>query len=140
MVTRRAAGKRDHAGRMAQVLEPARNVLLLGTEALGREDRVGFGGRVDAQRFQKVRHRRVAFAAVRAVGQVLGHRRIEELSALDGQIAVEQSLVLEVVRAVHHGFPPSRPRSFRAARKRWTRTVDSFNPVMALTSRGVQSP
>ena len=57
-----------------------------------------------------------------------------------GEVALEQPIVVEVVRAADHGFPPSRARSFRAARNRWTRTVDSFSPVIALTSRGVQSP
>ena len=82
----------------------------------------------------------VALAAVVAVGQVLGDRRIDALAAALGEIAVEQAIVVEVTRASGHGLPPSRPRSLRAARNRWTRTVDSFNPVMALTSRGVQSP
>ena len=82
----------------------------------------------------------VARAARGAVGQMLGDGRIERLAAPLGEIAVEQPVVLEVARATDHGLPPSRPRSLRAARNRWTRTVDSFRPVIALTSRGVQSP
>jgi len=48
-----------------------------------------------------------------------------------------KGLDVEVMRAEHHGLPPKRPRSLRAARNRCTRTVDSFRPVIMLTSRGV---
>ena len=82
----------------------------------------------------------VALGAARAVGEVFGRRRVERLAAAFGEVAVEQRIVLEVRRANVHGCPPSSARSLRAARNRWTRTVDSFRPIIALTSRGVQSP
>ena len=71
MVDPGAAGKRDDARRMTEMMEPARNLLLLRTEALWREDLVRFGGGVDAQRVQKVRHRRVPLAAFVAIGEML---------------------------------------------------------------------
>ena len=78
--------------------------------------------------------------ACRALGQMRRDETVHGRSVEPGEIALEQTVVLEVMRATDHGFPPSRPRNLRAARNRWTRTVDSFNPVTALTSRGVQSP
>ncbi len=66
--------------------------------------------------------------------------RIERLAGTLGDITLEQMIFVEMVWTTDHGFPPSSPRSLRAARNRWTRTVDSFRPVIALTSRGVQSP
>ena len=72
---------------------------------------------------------RSARAHVGAVGQVLGRRRIERLAAPLGEVAVEQPIVVrDGARRADHGLPPSRPRSLRAARNRWTRTVDSFKP------------
>ena len=53
---------------------------------------------------------------------------------------LEEPVVVRMASAEHYGLPPSSTRSLRAARNRWTRTVDSFRPVIALTSRGVQSP
>ena len=45
-----AAGEADDARGAAEVLEAARNLLLLRAQALGREDRIGFGVGLRAQR------------------------------------------------------------------------------------------
>jgi hypothetical protein len=132
--------KADHARRSADERHPADDLLLLEPQALGREDGVGFRLAVAAQAVHERGELGVADAAGPAIGEMFGDGRIDRLTAALGQVRVEQPFLLEVMRALDHGSPPSRPRSFRAARNRWTRTVDSFSPVMALTSRGVQSP
>ena len=65
---------------------------------------------------------------------------IKRLSAAVREIPLDEAVVVQVVGTSHHDFAPRSARSFRAARNRWTRTVDSLRPVIALTSRGVQSP
>ena len=120
--------------------DPPGNVLLLEAERLGGENRVGLGFGFGAKSVHEARQFAVANAAVVAVRQVLGGRPIDARTAALGNVALEQPIFVEVMRATGHGLPPSRPRSFLAARNRWTRTVDSFNPVMTLTSRGVRSP
>ncbi len=107
---------------------------------VGRKERVG----LDVRLAPKAVHERgqlcIAAAALMTVSQVFGGRWIERFSGPLRHVAVEQAIFGKMMCTSDHGFPPSRPRSFRAARNRWTRTVDSFKPVMALTSRGVQSP
>ena len=46
-VARRQTRECDHACRMAQMVETAADVLLLRTQPLGSEDRIGLGGRFD---------------------------------------------------------------------------------------------
>ncbi len=82
----------------------------------------------------------IAVAAARAVGEVLDFGRWNRLAGHGFEVALDQPVVVQMVQAADHGLPPRSARSFRAARNRCTRTVDSFNPVIALTSRGVQSP
>ena len=81
----------------------------------------------------------MALMARCAIGEVLGRRRIDEIAGARRQVALEEALVLKVVLmpGEDHGLPLNNPRSLRAARNKWTRTVDSFKPVMALISRGV---
>src|SRR5262245_23953684 len=122
------------------MLQPARDVMLLCPQAFGCEDRVGVGNCLGAQRLHEADKFHVPLATLAAVGEMFGDRGIGTFTASHDKVTIEQAFVLEVMRPTHHGLPPSRPRSFRAARKRWTRTVDSFNPVIALTSRGEQSP
>ena len=97
---------------------------------------VGFG----AQAVHELDEVAVAGAAVPAVEQVLGGGWVGRFARLLGEITVEESLFPQMMSATGQGLPPSNPRSFRAARNRCTRTVDSFRPVIAATSRGVQSP
>ena len=78
--------------------------------------------------------------APRTVGEMVRGRRIDRLAAALDEITVEEPLFRQVTPATDHGLPPSSPRSFRAARNRCTRTVDSFRPVIAAISRGVKSP
>ena len=122
------------------MLDAPRDLLLLCLEPFGGEELVGFGIALGAQCVEKAQELRIARAARRAVGQMFGRTRINGLTGSLGVVTVVQPLLLQVARPTDHGFPPSRPRSLRAARNRCTRTVDSFNPVIALTSRGVQSP
>src|SRR5439155_19465985 len=133
-------GEADHSGRAADALDAPRDLLLLRAQALRREDRIGLRLAVAAQRVHEAGELRIAATAFIAVGQMLDDGRIDRDAAALGQVRVEQPFFLEVTRARDHGLPPSRPRSLRAARNRWTRTVDSLSPVMVLTSRGVQSP
>ena len=107
---------------------------------IGREHFVELGVGFRSQPVHEAPQIRVPRAALRAVGEMLGRRRIERLAGPLGEVALEQPIVVKVVRANDHDLPPSSARSFRAARNRCTRTVDSFRPVIALTSRGVQSP
>ena len=122
------------------MLEAPRDLLLLRSHALGRKNVVELGVGLGANPVHEAPEIRVAGVAVRAVGQVLGGRRLDRLPALFGQVAVEQTVFLEMARAGTSRLSSQKARSLRAARNRWTRTVDSLRPVMALTSRGVQSP
>src|SRR5207247_3662519 len=116
------------------LLEATRNLRLLKPQALAREDRVRLGDALAPELVHEAREIVVALAARRAIGEMLGRRRIDGVAPAFDQITLVQSIVLQVP-AEDHGFPPSSPRSFRAARNKWTRTVDSFNPVMMLISR-----
>src|SRR5207248_1407341 len=93
-----------------------------------------------AQDVHQPRHLGVARAAILTVREMLSGSGIRRLTTSVGKVAVEQAIVLQVTEAKRHGLPPSTVRSLRAARNKWTRTVDSFKPVIALTSLGVQSP
>ncbi len=135
-----AAREADHARRPTELLDPSGDVQLLGAQPIRREEAVGFCIGVRAEPFHELPQLGVAKRARVAIGEVLGGPRIDRFFTALGEIAIEQTLFLNVMRAVNHGLAPSRPRSLRAARKRWTRTVDSLTPMMALTSRGVQSP
>ena len=119
------------------MFQPVRDCLLLRLQTLGREHGVGLRIGLLAESVQETGELAVAFAALSALLQVIDHRRIGQLTASLGEIAVDQAVFLDVMRVSGHGWPPSNPRSLRAARNRWTRTVDSFKPVIALTSRGV---
>ena len=134
------AGETDHASVVAHMLDAAGNLLLLRPLPFRRKDfvelRVGFR----AQGIHEAAEVAVPGAALGAIGQVLGGWRFERFAAMLGEIALEQTVFLEVTRAKDHGCPPSKPRSLRAARNKCTRTVDSLRPMMAPTSRGVQSP
>src|SRR5207244_152551 len=134
------SGERQHVSRLADVLEPLGDLLLLQAQAFRCEHGGGVDFSVRPQALHEVGQPGVARGTWLAVGEMLGQRRIERFAGTVREITVQQSFVAEVVRASDHGLPPKRPRSLRAARKRWTRTVDSFNPVIALTSRGVHSP
>ena len=134
------ARERDDARRVDEKLQAPRDVLLLRSHALGRKNVVELGVRLGANPVHEAPEIRVARVTFRAVGEVHGGRRLDRLPALFGHVAVEETVFREMARLEHHGFPPRRARSLRAARNRWTRTVDSLRPVMALTSRGVQSP
>ena len=127
-------------GVMAEVLDAMRDLLLLPAQILGAKRRVDFGVSLRAHVFHERRQVGVLRAAGGAVRQVLGGWRIQRLAAPARRDSSRTGGLLKVACAVSHGLPPKRPRSLRAARNRWTRTVDSFSPVMALTSRGVQSP
>ncbi len=122
------------------MLEPPEDVLLLLPQPLRREDRVGFGVRLGSHVVQERDELDVARTARVAVGQMFSRRRIERLAAAVREIALDETVVVQVVGTSDHDFAPRSARSFRAARNRWTRTVDSLRPVIALTSRGVQSP
>ena len=122
------------------MVEAARDFLLLEAETFGGEQRIDFGVRLVTKRGHEAFELGVTLGAAGAVGEMFGRWWIERLAATLGKIAIRQRIVLEVWRACAHGWPPRSARSLRAARNRWTRTVDSFRPIMALTSRGVQSP
>ena len=132
--------KIEDARRSADVLDAVGDLLLLGAQVLGRVDIVELGVGLDSQRVHEPRQLVVACGATRAVRQVLARRGIERLADPLCDVAVEEPIVVQMDPQSDHGFPPRRARSLRAARNRWTRTVDSFNPVIVLTSRGVQSP
>ncbi len=125
---------------MADMLDAPRNLRALALQILSTENPVELG----IAEFTKLGHEAdelvVPGRTARTIGQMFGGRRVETLSGSGGQIAIEEAIFGEMAREVHVARPPRRARSFRAARKRCTRTVDSFKPVMALTSRGVQSP
>jgi hypothetical protein len=136
----------DHADREAEdaswrakMRYPPSDVLLLEAERLGGENRVGLGFGFGAKPVHEARELAVAKPTVLAGRQMVCGRLIELAAAL-GDVTLKQPILVKMTRARGHGLPPSRPRSFLAARNRWTRTVDSFNPVMTLTSRGVRSP
>jgi len=117
--------------------------LVLLAQPLGGKDRVGLGDALRTQRVHDLRQFLVPPAARAAIGEMLGQRRIDRFAVPRRQIGVEKAFVLQVTRQGFerfHDLPPSRPRSLRTARNRWTRTVDSLRPVIALISRGVQSP
>ena len=113
-----AAGERDDARGLTQVFEPSGDLLLLKPEPLGREDRIALFVGSHAQRFHELRELGVPLPALRTIGQVFRNGRIECFAPADGEVAVEQALLLEVTGAEDHGLPPSRPRSLRAARNR----------------------
>ena len=130
----------DHARGVAEVFDTAQDGLALRLLPFGGEEGIGLGVGLGPETVHEARELAVPARAVDAVGEVLGRTRIERLAGPFRLVAVEQPILREMLWTTHHGFPPNSPRSFRAARNRWTRTVDSFNPVIALTSRGVQSP
>jgi len=66
--------------------------------------------------------------------------RVQFLACPCREITLEQVVVFQVPGVNDHDLPPRNPRSLRTARNRCTRTVDSLMPVIALTSRGEQSP
>src|SRR5262249_41070423 len=115
-------------------------LLLLEAKAFGGEDRVGFGIGGLAETFEQIDDLVEARRAGGAVGEVFGCRWIRRPLVPRLEVVAVQASVVQMRGVDGHGLPPSNPRSFRAARNKWTRTVDSFRPVMALTSRGVQSP
>ena len=78
--------------------------------------------------------------ALVAVGQVLRRARVQFLACPCREITLEQVVVFQVPGVNDHDLPPRNPRNVRTARNRCTRTVDSLMPVIALTSRGEQSP
>ena len=120
---------------MIEVRNPAEDMLLLIVQAIGREDRLGFRVAVRSNRVEPARERGVSGRARRAAREVLRERRFERLTGAIGQIALVQAIVAQMTRQADHDVPRMRARSLRAARNRWTRTVDSFRPVIALTSR-----
>ena len=126
----------DHAGGAAHVFDAARNLLLLDPQAIGGEQRIGLRVRFRTQPVHEAQELGVPRAARIAIGEVFRHQRIKRRPALLGEIAVEEALIVEMMSHVDL----SRPRSLRTARNKCTRTVDSFRPVMALMSRGEQSP
>jgi hypothetical protein len=135
------AWKADDARGAADAFETPGDMLLLRAKALGREQLVGLGFSFHAETVHEADQLGVAAAARRAVGEVFGGRRIDRLAASFDEVALEELIFQQMMMpAAYHGLPPSSPRSFRAARNRCTRTVDSLSPVIALISRGVQSP
>src|SRR5258706_5801505 len=135
-----ATGKADHTGGASDLFQSPRDLILLGAHSFWREHAVELRVRVAAQRCQKAAQFVVALAARVAVAQVFCRRRIRGVAAPFRVVAVDEPFILKVGGTNDHGCPPSSARSFRAARNRWTRTVDSLSPIMAPTSRGVQSP
>jgi hypothetical protein len=134
------AGKGDDPGGAADLLEPLADLLLLRSQAFRREDRIGLGVAFCPHALEKRRQLGVPGRAPIAVREMFGRRWVDRLADPRGAIALEETLFREVTHVGFHAFVPSRPRSLRAARNRCTRTVDSFSPVITLTSRGVQSP
>src|SRR5215467_12203184 len=67
---------------------------------------------------------RVAHPARLAVGEMFHGGRIERLTTTVGEITFDETVVLQMFGTSDHDFAPRRARSFRAARNRWTRTVD----------------
>ncbi len=128
---------------IADVFDPARDVLVLLPQPIGSEHSVGLGFAFFPQQVEHSHQLLVARAARAAVCEVLGDRGIDRVPLSRRQRGVEEPIVLNVTRQgvePPHGTPPSRPRSLRTARNKWTRTVDSFKPVIVPISRGVQSP
>jgi hypothetical protein len=103
---------------MDEVLEASCDLLLLDASLLGREDVVDLAVGVRPERVHEALKVCVLRAAVGAVGQMLGDRRIHGFAAAGAQVTLEQTLFFEVPDAEYHAFPPSRPRSLRAARNR----------------------
>ena len=122
------------------MLEPTQDLLLLDPQPLGRECVVGFGISVGAGLVHERDHLVVPGHAVAAVGEVLGGTRVEFVAGARREVVLEQVVVLQMPGVDRHDVPPRNPRNLRTARNRCTRTVDSLMPVMALTSRGEQSP
>src|ERR1700737_2145375 len=105
----------ENASRMAKVFYPLGNLLLLKTEPLRGEDGVGLGCGFGAQSVHEARELAVADAAVVASGQVVRLGPIEASSAAFCNVAVEQTVFVEVARAISHDLPPEQaaqlPRS-----------------------------
>ena len=97
------AGKTDDAGVMAQVLDAAGNVLLLRAQSLGRKDLVELGVGLGAESVHEAPEVGIAGAALGAIGQVFSGRRFDRFAALFGEVALEQTVFLEVTRAKDHG-------------------------------------
>jgi len=92
----------ENASRMAKVFYPLGNVLLLESEPLRGEDGVGLGGGLSAKSVHEARELAVADAAVVTGGQVVRCRPIEALAAAFCNVAVEQTVFVEVTRAISH--------------------------------------
>ena len=134
------AREADDSRGAADQFEAPGDVLLLRAQALGRKQRVDLGFRVRAERRQERADVGVAARARAAVGEMLRRRRIDGLAAPLGVVAVDERVVLKMRARARSWLPSEQRRSLRAARNRCTRTVDSLSPIIAPTSRGVQSP
>src|SRR5262249_12434341 len=95
---------------------------------------------VPLDHFEKVAELAVASSALGAIADMFGRARVKRLTESLGEAELVQPIVAQVAGASDHGWPPSSVRNLRAALNHCPRTVDSFRPVMTLTSRGVQSP
>ncbi len=116
-------------------VEPVEDPRPLRIEARGREHLVRLAGGILPQPLERRRQLGVAPRAGLAPVQVLT-RGSPPIGAglLVAEVQGDEPVVSGMEMVHFHRFPPSSERSFRTARKRCTRTVDSFNPVIVLTS------
>src|SRR5262249_29121700 len=124
--------KAENARGAADMLESPGNLLLLLAQPFGSEDGVCRALSLAAQRVHELRQLVVTGGTRLTVREMLGNGRVEPRALALGHVPFEQPLVVKV-GAMDHSFPPSSPRSLRAARNKCTRTVDSFRPVIMLT-------
>lgn len=112
------AGEADDPGRAADVFQAPRNLLVLDSQAVRREDGVGLGLPLVTQGVHEARQLGEPCSAGRTIAQVFRGRGIDRVTVLFDKITVEQAIFPEVMRATDHGLPPNNPRSLRAARNR----------------------
>src|SRR5207248_3011427 len=101
-----------------RVFEAAQNLLLLMVETLGRKDDLAFGVRLSTDIVEQRAQLRIPGAARLAISQVFGGWRVKCVSATIREVAVDEMIVVQVLRSSHHDFAPRSARSFRAARHR----------------------
>ena len=146
----RKSGKGDDARRALGGFEPAEDQRLLRSQPLGREMLVGLGHRLAAHVLEPVGQfgetrptDRTAFemrmclsnAARRLVGPDRGQPGVVQVGTEPQSVKNGHGVSSTFVSLARPST--SSVRSLRIARNRCTRTVDSFKPVSALTSRDV---
>ena len=96
-------GEADDARMMAQLRDATRDLLLLDAQSLGRKRLVELGVGFRAEAVHEPPEVGVANATVGAIGQVLRRRWLDWFTTLFGEVALEETVFLEMTRAKDHG-------------------------------------